>query len=133
MNEYALIKGGVFVEVRRYAEKPDDIPHKSVVWLPVVRETINNATQKYTDEVVTEAIEPTRYLITTTISDKPQAEIDAYLGAQKDAQVERIEDATSIIKALAVALFEVVNDVRVLKGQQAITAAQFKTYIRSKL
>lgn len=133
MNEYALIKGGVFVEVRRCAEKPDDIPHKGVVWLPVVRETVNNATQKYTSSTITTAIEPTRCLVRTIISDKPQAEIDAFLAAQKVAQVERIEDATSIIKALATALFEVVNEVRVLKGQQKITAAQFKTYLRSKL
>lgn len=133
MNEYALIKGGVFVEVRRYAAQPADVPHKGVVWLPVVRETVNNATQKYTSSTITTAIEPTRYLVRTIISDKPQAEIDAFLAAQKKAQVERIEDATSIIKALATALFEVVNEVRVLKGQQQITAAQFKTYLRSKL
>lgn len=132
MNEYALIQGGVFKEIRKYAEKPDDIPHKGVVWLPVSRVLNNTSTQGYTDTSVSTEIQPTQYVITTTISDKPQAEIDALLAQVKDGEVATI-DEMSVIKALATALFEVVNEVRVLKGQQAITAAQFKTYLRSKL
>jgi hypothetical protein len=38
MNEYALLYGGVFREIRRYESQPDDIPHKEVTWHPVVRE-----------------------------------------------------------------------------------------------
>lgn len=37
MNEYALLVGGVFNEVRYYAEKPVDIPHKYMTWHDVVR------------------------------------------------------------------------------------------------
>jgi hypothetical protein len=39
----------------------------------------------------------------------------------------------TITRALAVALFETINDVRVLKGQGTITAAQFKNYLKTKM
>lgn len=35
MAEYALIINGKFKEIRDFLKKPDDIPHKNVVWLPV--------------------------------------------------------------------------------------------------
>lgn len=38
MTEYALLIGGTFAEIRHYAEKPADIPHKTVSWHDVVRE-----------------------------------------------------------------------------------------------
>ena len=38
MAEYALLIDNTFKEIRNYAEKPDDIPHKLVTWHPVVRE-----------------------------------------------------------------------------------------------
>lgn len=37
MPEFALLIGGVFSEIRRYDERPSDIPHKGVEWFPVVR------------------------------------------------------------------------------------------------
>jgi hypothetical protein len=38
MTEYALIVDGTFKETRNFPEKPANIPHKKVVWLPVVYE-----------------------------------------------------------------------------------------------
>lgn len=38
MNEYALLVGGVFSEIRRYDTKPADLPQKSITWHDVVRE-----------------------------------------------------------------------------------------------
>lgn len=38
MDEFALYIGDEFKEVRRYKARPDDIPHKSMAWYPVVRE-----------------------------------------------------------------------------------------------
>ena len=64
--------------------------------------------------------------------DKTQAEIDAEVQAREDAAMNRLDRASSIDKVLGAALFELVNDVRVLKGQSEITAAQFKTWLRSK-
>ena len=63
---------------------------------------------------------------------KTQAEIDAEVQVREDAAMDQLERASSIDKVLAAALFEVVNDVRVLKGDQPITAAQFKTWLRKK-
>lgn len=39
MLEFALLINGAFKEIRRYAEKPADIPHKNVAWYEVVRES----------------------------------------------------------------------------------------------
>jgi hypothetical protein len=38
MTEVALLIDNQFKEIRQYAEKPADIPHKLVTWHPVVRE-----------------------------------------------------------------------------------------------
>lgn len=38
MQEYALLIDGNFKEIRRYVEKPVNIPHKKVKWYDVVRE-----------------------------------------------------------------------------------------------
>lgn len=37
MTEYALLIDGEFREIRNYAERPVDIPHKAVEWYPVFR------------------------------------------------------------------------------------------------
>jgi len=63
---------------------------------------------------------------------KTQAEIDAEVEQRQDNAMDRLGQASSIDKVLGAALFEVVNDVRVLKGQGTITAAQFKAWLRSK-
>jgi hypothetical protein len=38
MSEYALLINGVLKEFRYFAEQPQNIPHKDIVWLPVLRE-----------------------------------------------------------------------------------------------
>jgi len=43
MTEYALLIDNAFKEIRRYAEKPADIPHKLVTWHDVVRDTGDTA------------------------------------------------------------------------------------------
>lgn len=78
MPEFALIKNGEFVEVRRYDTQPEDIAHKDVQWLPVVRETVDetvtgNGTQSATEHI----IETSRYLIRTTVTDIPTNELVA--------------------------------------------------------
>ena len=55
-------------------------------------------------------------------------DITAELDAQKDAQVAREVDVL-----FGKVLFELINDVRVLKGQGTITRQQFITYLRTKL
>jgi hypothetical protein len=38
MQTFALLVGGVFQRFQQFEERPEDIPHKAVVWLPVERE-----------------------------------------------------------------------------------------------
>lgn len=38
MEEYALLINDSFKETRFYTSKPEDIPHKNVKWIPVLRE-----------------------------------------------------------------------------------------------
>jgi hypothetical protein len=58
--------------------------------------------------------------------------VRAYGRVVKTALAE-IDMQGTLTRALATALFEVVNEVRVLKGQGTITAAQFKTYLKTKM
>jgi hypothetical protein len=55
-------------------------------------------------------------------------DITAELNAAKDAQA-----ASDVDMLFGKVLFEIVNDVRVLKGQGTITRQQFINYLRSKL
>ena len=92
MTEYALLKDGVFVKFMWREEQPDVATHKGYAIHPVVRTTVNNAAQPYVDQVVTEGVVGTDYVITTTITDKPQAEIDAIREARKQAAVDAMEE-----------------------------------------
>lgn len=65
-------------------------------------------------------------LAASEAAEPTQAEID-------EEQTKLIEQQGSIIRALATALFNVGNDVRVLKGQKPVTQDQFRTYIKSLL
>lgn len=65
-------------------------------------------------------------LVSDEIVEPTQAEID-------EEQTRLIERQGTIIRALAVALFNVGNDVRVLKGQKPVTPDQFRNYIKGLL
>lgn len=62
----------------------------------------------------------------TTIRDKTAQELDT----QDQNAVDRIASIGSIDYAQFQLLFQIVNDVRTLKGQGTITAQQFKTYVK---
>lgn len=38
MDEYAQYRDGVLFEIKRRSDRPEDLPHKSIAWYPVVRE-----------------------------------------------------------------------------------------------
>ena len=63
---------------------------------------------------------------------KTQVEIDADVEQRQDNAMDLLDQASGIDKVLGAALFVVVNDVRVLKGDTPITAEQFKTWLRSQ-
>ncbi len=133
MAKFALFVGDQFKRVRDFPERPVDIPHKNVKWYPVVREVVDNSTQPYTNTNTTRQVEGDNYVIRKTISDMSQAEIDAFMEDRKDDAVGQFNRDLSLTKALGEVLFELVNDVRELKGQQAITKQQFISYVKGKL
>ncbi len=63
---------------------------------------------------------------TITIVPPPPPDFDAI----DQATVDRLLLESGVMRALATALFQAVNDVRVLKGDSTITATQFKTYLK---
>lgn len=46
MFEYALLINDEFKEIRRYDEKPQNIPHKKITWHDVVRQYGSTASEK---------------------------------------------------------------------------------------
>lgn len=68
-----------------------------------------------------------------TVTSLTAQELAARLDAEQELALAATARANDIIKALGTMLFEVVNDVRVLKGQSVITAAQFKAALKSRL
>ena len=63
---------------------------------------------------------------TLVISPPPPPDFDTI----DQATVDRLLLESGVLRALAKALFQVVNDVRVLKGQGTISPAQFKTFLK---
>lgn len=133
MTEYALLKDGAFVKFMYRDTLPEVATHKGYAIYPVVREKVDNSTQKYVVTDVVEVVENGNYVLRKVVSDMPQAERDVLIAQLEDNAVATLGNDKTILKALGAVLFELTNEVRVLKGQQPITAAQFKTYVRGKL
>ena len=133
MTQYAILKDGVFVKYKNFDTPPEMATHKGYSALPVEYETVDTSTQQYTTQTVAEIIEPSRYLIRTTIADKTPAEITAIEEERRETVVTRMSSDLTFDKAIALTLFDVVNEVRALKSQAPLTLAQFKTYVKGKI
>jgi len=132
--KYALLKDGAFVEYKFFDELPEVATNKGYSLLPVVEEDLNWAITEYVDVTVQKIIEPTRYVVRRTVTDKPQAEVDAVVAQQKQTYADILtQDNMSLYKALGAVMFDLVNEVRALKSQAPITKAQFKDYVKGKL
>ena len=106
---------------------PGDLHPDKPYWVPV--EIVVTNTSSGPDKVISpwvDTVEVSRLLRTSTIRDKTAGEIDA----EDQARVDRLLLDSGVIRALAKALFALVNDVRTLKGDSTITATQFKTYLK---
>lgn len=99
-------------------------------WVPLVTEVSDTSTTPHTVREVVITIEEARVLRSVTIRDKTAQEIDADRTAIVDG---RFAAAGSIDRALAEIVFEQENRIRALEGRPAVTAAQFKTYIKNKM
>lgn len=91
----------------------------------------NDATQKKTGPVI--KVNADNVTRVWTVTDLTAPELAAILDAKREAVLQSISNSNDIIKALGGMLFDTVNDVRVLKGQGTITAAQFKANLKSRL
>lgn len=131
--EYARIKTstGELQEIRDFATSPIplSIPHKDLDWRPVTRilPVIDSATQLREGPFTT--INANGVTIEYTVRSKTPAEIDA----DRDILVGHALDHRGMFKVFGQALLTLTNEVRVLKGQPTITAAQFRTYLKSLL
>lgn len=133
MSRYAFLKDGVFDKFYESETLPEVATHKGYSVLPVEEEVVNTATQQYVDVTTEAIIEQTRYLLRTTIADKPPAEITAIEEAEKDDTITSFNADRSLPRALALTLFDAVNEIRTLKAQAPLTLDQFKSYVRGKL
>lgn len=96
-----------------------------LVWLPVEVSTVGSG--PITSGVVTTVLAD-KVTRVTTFREKTAEEISA----DKDAQTTKLAEGVEF-ELIGKVLFQMVNEIRVLKGQATITPAQFKTYLRSLL
>lgn len=129
MAEYAKVPvgGSTIQEFRDWITAPPDMTRKGFKWLPVVvvDPAWDASLQKRSGPVLSVIVDM-QVNRTWTVVDKTAQEID-------DERVAKIDDrlVSPVDKALGLALFNVINDVRVLKGQGTITLAQFKTALKA--
>jgi len=122
MPNYALIKAGVFQEVRVYDTQPPDIPHKQVVWLPfvVVTPPSDPATQVVDYQIV---ISPTQVTRQGTVRNLTAQELDAIAYAKVD----------DLAKVAFEAIFNHENRIRALESKGPITKQQLRDALRAFL
>lgn len=132
--EYARIQTstGALQEIREFGvsrPEPMAIAHKDIDWRPVTRTipSVDGAAQLREGPFTT--VFADRVEIVYIVRAKTQEELDA----EKNAIITRALDRVDALKAVANALFTVINDVRALKGQTTITATQYRAYLKSLL
>ena len=133
IRKYEGEKGKVLLEKMGEVAMPVVIGYvngndKVVPYKVVTKDTSTGADTVRTTAVVVGAKAVTE---TVTIRDKTAQEIEDEAAAEKDAELSFVDRDRSSDKALAQAIFRVINAVRALEGKQPLTAAQFKTYLRS--
>lgn len=101
--------------------------------LPVVdiNPVSDSSAQVKSGPVVTvKATEVTRVWTIRNLTAQELLDRDESIRAHSMAQ---LDENFALIKALGSVVFDLVNDVRVLKGQGTITAAQFRAAVKAKL
>ena len=133
MAKYALIQNGVYVKTMESKRQPVDIPHKGVVWLPVVYENIDNSVTPKTTITVNKIIEQDRYLIQSITRDLTQTEIDGQTEVHKNDALLKLDKELDVTTAMFKVLFNLNNRVRVLEGRAPETLLTFKQNFRNIL
>lgn len=91
MAIYAMILGGVFQYTQEHEQRPPNIPHKNVVWLPVVREVelIDHATERHIAKTETIDVPGDRFHVYIGKAAKTAQEIDAPKQDEADEEMSR--------------------------------------------
>jgi hypothetical protein len=100
MTEYALLIDGEFNDIRNYATKPEDIPHKKVTWHVVIRESGETAFTGLEDGkwVIRDALPTLAELKTKKLSDLADLRWQKETGGTTFAGIEIATDAVSQTK-----------------------------------
>jgi len=122
MPEFACLMNGEFREIRNFGERPVDIPHKFVQWLPVVREYGDAFTGVEGDNYVIRTVDPSTLPEPVPESVSPRQTRLALLAAGKldaaNAAVAQSDEATKIAWEFATQVNR--NDPGVIALAQAI-------------
>lgn len=124
MPKFALLKNGVFVEVREHKRQPENIPHKNVVWLPFRRTdkpVIDHATEVMTGPTIT--INATEVVESHDKRAKTAEELDT----------EKVNYVNNTDKLQFLVSFDMENRVRALERKPTITAAQYRAALKARL
>ena len=134
MPIYALLVDNMFREVRTRDTKPDDIPHKNVTWHDVAtdQQPAYDSVTHHTPVRIEGLVNGVWRFGWLAAVAKTQAEIDARIQARQDDAIVQLQRPDAVELVLAEALFEVLNEVRILKEQTKLTKAQFVNWLRGK-
>lgn len=125
IKRYASERGWVALEKGGYASPPvAGFVHGNDRIVPIEEVTDDRSTTENKVTTVTTTVEETRCLVTRTIRDKTAQELDA----EKDVMIASESDVL-----LAKALFQVVNQIRSLQSQPALTGQQFRTWLKGMI
>lgn len=109
---------------------PDQLAAGKPYWVPIVNVTDDQSTTDITENLsIVEVIKADKVERVTTIIDRDPALVKQ----EKEESVEQAVQAGVVEKVLAKAMFQLANEVRLLKGQPKITMPQFKTYLKGLL
>lgn len=123
MPLFAIIDANGVRERRMLDARPEDIPHKGIKFLPVQSIGEGAAVDPLTQikEGPVTAILADKVTDTWTVRAKTAPEVTA----DQDSKVDQHS------QMLLRVLFQINNDVRVLKGQSALTMPQFRQSLRA--
>ena len=137
MTEWALVKissGELLLIQQRPNPDPDpgfpeDVSAKDKRWHLVVRTARPTITSAQVADA-SNAVVGTDYVFGWAVRNKTQAELDADAAANEADKTRKIDD--NVDAMVGKALFKIVNEIRALQSQAALTPAQFKVWFRNQ-
>lgn len=124
MADFALIDTttNTILEFHGFVDRPPDLPHKNLKWLPVVV-TLPPMEDDQVREGPVVTVEADRVTRVWTVRDKTAQEIDD----EKEGYLNDLEQLGFEID------FDHENRIRVLEGRAQVTVAQFRAALKARL